>query len=125
MADRVIHINDAKVRKMEKYSSDSNCLYFLVNAYEKKHYYVPVYVKLARSPFRHYLFRSRFLSGSAPPANMKQAAEDYFFSPTISRPLFATLGLSDTDRQIIEEMPGVTAVETEQIADINAKIIVL
>lgn len=53
---------------------------------------------------------------------MKQAAEDYFSRQQLADLTIAsTLGLSDTDRQIIEEMPGVTAVETEQIADINAE----
>ncbi len=63
-----------------------------------------------------------FVGISATGPNMKQAAEDYFSRQQLADLTIAsTLGLSDTDRQIIEEMPGVTAVETEQIADINAE----
>ena len=63
-----------------------------------------------------------FVGISATGPNMKQAAEDYFSRQQLADLTIAsTLGLSDTDRQIIEEMPGVKAVETEQIADINAE----
>jgi len=53
---------------------------------------------------------------------MEQAAEDYFARQKLADfTIASTLGLSTADREIIEEMPGVTSVEAEQIADINAE----
>lgn len=63
-----------------------------------------------------------FVGISATGPNMEQAAEDYFARQKLADfTIASTLGLSTADREIIEEMPGVTSVEAEQIADINAE----
>ena len=55
-----------------------------------------------------------FVGISATGPNMEQAAEDYFARQKLADfTIASTLGLSTADREIIEEMPGVTSVEAD------------